>query len=191
MLTHRGSDAAKRVREATGRDASRGFTTTATTEGLVRLIHILALGLATAACSCSRDAAPPDSGSDTGGSRGETLRPGDDSSPTSGGLDETSGTDGGDDGNRDEPGTGRELACQTDAGRPCPEGEFCYLDPGACILPYSAWGECLPIPGGCDPEFDPVCGCDEITYVNACAAHEAGTNVAFPGRCGEMSASTP
>jgi len=56
--------------------------------------------------------------------------------------------------------------------------------PGAC-----AGGPRLgPIdapPKICSEVFDPVCGCDGITYSNACFAEVAGVRVAHPGACND------
>jgi hypothetical protein len=39
-------------------------------------------------------------------------------------------------------------------------------------------------------EFWPVCGCDGVTYSNACQAHGAGASVAYPGTCRDVAAET-
>lgn len=61
----------------------------------------------------------------------------------------------------------------------CPEGYYCAKDVGDC----DGVGVCLPIPTGC-PELDePVCGCDNRNFANACEAASVGVNVAHVGRC--------
>ncbi len=40
------------------------------------------------------------------------------------------------------------------------------------------------IPDACTADYTPVCGCDDETYGNACAAHVAGVSVACNGECG-------
>ena len=44
-------------------------------------------------------------------------------------------------------------------------------------------GECALRPVSCADVFAPVCGCDGQTYVNACAAAQAGANVDYIGEC--------
>ncbi|TVR02942.1 MAG: hypothetical protein EA398_06530 [Deltaproteobacteria bacterium] len=44
-------------------------------------------------------------------------------------------------------------------------------------------GVCEERPSICQPVFDPVCGCDNRTYSNACAAFSAGVSVQHLGVC--------
>lgn len=46
----------------------------------------------------------------------------------------------------------------------------------------STLGACSPRPGACTREHVAVCGCNGVTYPNACAAHAAGTD-ASGGAC--------
>lgn len=63
----------------------------------------------------------------------------------------------------------------------CSVGDFCYL--GTQDACGSADGMCQTIPEVCTAEVAPVCGCDNVTYINPCAAAAAGSNVASLGEC--------
>lgn len=67
-------------------------------------------------------------------------------------------------------------------GLACEEGEYCNFTDGSCGA-ADQLGICEVIPSGCDDEFDPVCGCDDQTYSNACEAAAAGVSVASEGAC--------
>ncbi len=60
-------------------------------------------------------------------------------------------------------------------------GDFCLFPDGTCGL--VSFGTCTPQPDQCILIYDPVCGCDGVTYGNACLAHQAGQSVASEGVC--------
>lgn len=71
-------------------------------------------------------------------------------------------------------------ACTEDAQ--CNDGQYCRFDPGTSCGDFGA-GICKPTRLACPDDDDPVCGCDEVTYANACEASVAGVSVAADGEC--------
>jgi hypothetical protein len=61
----------------------------------------------------------------------------------------------------------------------CDSGDYCRKTTGDCL----GDGVCSEQPTVCPPVWDPVCGCDEITYSNECLANLAGISVAYDGEC--------
>jgi hypothetical protein len=59
----------------------------------------------------------------------------------------------------------------------CAANEYCEAE--ACAGP----GTCAARPEGCPAIFDPVCGCDGMTYSNSCLAAFAGLRVEASGPC--------
>lgn len=62
---------------------------------------------------------------------------------------------------------------------------FCNL-PLGCSTP----GVCKVIPMSCTGQYDPVCGCNNKDYSNACVANSAGTSVKAKGKCATASSCT-
>jgi len=60
----------------------------------------------------------------------------------------------------------------------CAPEDYCLFDP--CAIET---GFCTPRPEICPTLWDPVCGCDGITYPNACVAAVEGMSVDYEGPC--------
>ncbi len=74
----------------------------------------------------------------------------------------------------DQPCGSRGLeACAAEAY--CDFAEGCGEDDGG--------GQCRPRPDACPEVIEPVCGCDGVSYGNACEANAAGVDVAAEGMC--------
>ena len=61
----------------------------------------------------------------------------------------------------------------------CKVGELCAKKIGDC----TGWGHCETVPETCDDVYDPVCGCDGVTYSNICEAHKLYRNAKHSGEC--------
>lgn len=59
---------------------------------------------------------------------------------------------------------------------------YCSKEVGNC----EATGICQQQPDACDDLWDPVCGCDYVTYSNSCAAAQSGVSIIYKGECCTM-----
>jgi hypothetical protein len=75
-------------------------------------------------------------------------------------------------------------SCGGFAGAVCTSTEYCqYTGPVTCGA-ADGTGVCRARPTSCAPDTNVVCGCDFMTYANACEAARAGTDVSASGSCG-------
>lgn len=61
----------------------------------------------------------------------------------------------------------------------CKGNEFCVTQVGQC----GGVGECAIVVTMCPATFDPMCGCDGVTYDNPCFAQRARASIDYAGTC--------
>lgn len=69
------------------------------------------------------------------------------------------------------------------AGFGCAAGLYCDFAIDAHCGAADQTGVCKPKPEMCTEQYDPVCGCNDKTYPNACFAAREGIAVAAKGEC--------
>ena len=75
-------------------------------------------------------------------------------------------------------GTCEPIECTVDDQ--CPSDHYCFKMVNDC----EGEGICQPIyTGPCSDLWEPVCGCDGVTYHNICFAARAGVSVDYVGAC--------
>jgi hypothetical protein len=89
------------------------------------------------------------------------------------------------DNQRREQSASEDLGLSFVVGLPCGSNADCgrrfyckYSD-----VPCGGLGICEAKPRACEPSEEPVCGCDDRNYANACVAANAGTSVQGMGGC--------
>jgi Kazal-type serine protease inhibitor-like protein len=76
-------------------------------------------------------------------------------------------------------------------GAQCAPSEFCNFPIEAICGSADGTGTCEAVPEACTEILDPVCGCDGVSYGNACDAHSKGQSIASVGACAPASDSAP
>ena len=68
----------------------------------------------------------------------------------------------------------------------CPDGYYCDFGATGSCLEANPTGSCAAVPESCSGVAAQVCGCDGVTYLNACSAAQAGVSVASVGACAPL-----
>ena len=84
----------------------------------------------------------------------------------------------------------REAPCGVRGGAPCEDGEVCDFPGGRCEV-ADLPGACVDRPQRCPDVYDPVCGCDGVTYGNDCERLRAGAQPDHDGACEDQACDGP
>ena len=77
-----------------------------------------------------------------------------------------------------------DQLCGGMSGQEClGENEYCHYEVKDMCGAADATGICRTKPQMCTMDYNPVCGCDENTYPNECAANSQGVSAAYTGDC--------
>lgn len=80
-------------------------------------------------------------------------------------------------------GSDEDMICGGIAGLQCSNGnQVCIFPVNRCNVADN-FGACMDRPEVCTFNFDPVCGCDGVTYSNSCNATAAGISIDSMGAC--------
>jgi len=81
-------------------------------------------------------------------------------------------------------GGGSADGCGSRGLAPCPDDSFCIYPPEADCGRDDAPGYCAVLTDVlCSEDWNPVCGCDGVTYSNACVAQQGQASVDYEGEC--------
>ena len=72
--------------------------------------------------------------------------------------------------------------CGGFAGLLCDEGQYCDMPEDTCGF-ADMLGECVVVAEACPEIWDPVCGCDGVTYSNDCDRIRSRVPKAHDGAC--------
>lgn len=156
---------------------------------LLPLLPLAPLAFSGSACSNSGvigDDCPTTEDCASAGSAGASSSAGSGSSPKAGSGNSSSGTGSGGGSSAGTGSGGASPGGKTCGGilpAACADDQYCSFPAAAACGAADQTGTCVPKPEACDLVYSPVCGCDDKTYGNACAAASEGVSVAKAGEC--------